>query len=300
MNLWANNKLRLAITSKCNINCFYCHNDGQPRDSIHMSDGLFNLITDSLTVSGNLPEIITFTGGEPLTHPNIFHFIKTVRPFCNSCVIVTNGILLSKSIIKRLIFSGITTFRLGIDSFYRARSRPSHSWTNTFSAIDTVNYLLKLKTKVEINTVLTDFNKLEIPMIVNFCYNNKINLKIFEHINVSNHGNPKKKGTIVSQPVSKFEDFHELIINCLPHINHNESLDYGACNYCYWDEQFELRYCKYLCDYKLCYLSGTRIDANGYVFICMKNRGQFRLNIEKPFLTERIITNALEAGCYNR
>lgn len=48
------------------------------------------------------------------------------------------------------------------------------------------------------------------------------------------------------------------------------------------EENFTIRYCHYLCDYGLCYKTGTRIDADGSVYTCMGQRGKLWINNVEP------------------
>jgi hypothetical protein len=44
----------------------------------------------------------------------------------------------------------------------------------------------------------------------------------------------------------------------------------------------EIRYCRYLCDFNLCWLTGTRVDPRRYVYNCMSNRGLDSMSIGSP------------------
>jgi GTP 3',8-cyclase len=53
----------------------------------------------------------------------------------------------------------------------------------------------------------------------------------------------------------------------------------------------EIRYCRYLCPFNLCWVTGTRLDPWGFVFNCMVNRGLDRIT---PSMGRRDIAATFE------
>lgn len=60
-----NNEYRISITSKCNMKCIYCHNEGNEHRSELSIDDIRTLINNSY---GFNLHSIRLTGGEPLIH----------------------------------------------------------------------------------------------------------------------------------------------------------------------------------------------------------------------------------------
>ena len=60
--------------------------------------------------------IITFSGGEPLLHPDLDDLIRRIRN--NGCIatLITNGYLLSPDRIKRLNRAGLDSLQISIDN----------------------------------------------------------------------------------------------------------------------------------------------------------------------------------------
>ena len=83
-SLWANDRLRLILTGKCNINCFYCHNEGQPKSNNFFPADLFARVIELLASKQSHLDSVTFSGGEPLLHPLLEKFIAEVVPFTKS------------------------------------------------------------------------------------------------------------------------------------------------------------------------------------------------------------------------
>ena len=54
MSIWANNRARIIVTGECNINCFYCHNEGQPKNRKYISDDLTNRIIELMDANDKI------------------------------------------------------------------------------------------------------------------------------------------------------------------------------------------------------------------------------------------------------
>lgn len=78
--IWANNRLRLLITDECNINCFYCHNEGQAKGHQYLPDGLFNRIIELVTTNNCDLQAVTFSGAR---HFSIQELIISLKKFLN-------------------------------------------------------------------------------------------------------------------------------------------------------------------------------------------------------------------------
>ena len=95
-DICAQKKMRLSITDRCNMNCFFCHSEGN--FSPYLSSISLSAIEQLLIQARkmNFSEI-TVTGGEPLTY---FEGVLSILSNCNKWVhrpkikICTNGVLL--------------------------------------------------------------------------------------------------------------------------------------------------------------------------------------------------------------
>ena len=87
--------LRMSITNRCNINCFYCHHDGMLSTSNEMSvDEIFKIASVSKDLG---VERIRFSGGEPLVRNDIVDIVNSVNSLgFRDISITTNGIFLSE------------------------------------------------------------------------------------------------------------------------------------------------------------------------------------------------------------
>lgn len=296
-NVWGNQRLRLVITSACNINCFYCHNEGQPKGQEFLSESLFAKILE--VIQAFPVGSITFTGGEALLHPRLEHFVQAVRPHCPSVTLVTNGILLTKARINGLLSAGLTKVRLGVDSLAAGKkTRPSHGSFPETDVMQTIANIKDSAVGLELNIVLTKFNISEIGDFFRFCAERKISAKVFEQVQVARFGTVEKPAEIHPKPLVEFPEFEENLRRTGVPFDVLEAAGFKGANLVVSGEGFSWRYCRYLCPYGLCWMTGTRIDPNGEVYTCMEKRfGQTLSTSETLATIVSKIQNVRRSGC---
>lgn len=115
--------VRLAVTDKCNLRCFYC----MPEEGIDFVQRKELLTYEELTrVVGLLSEEgvskVRITGGEPFLRKGIMTFFHSLAelPLINNISVTTNGTLTGEYL-DELISLGIKSFNLSIDSIDRQR-----------------------------------------------------------------------------------------------------------------------------------------------------------------------------------
>jgi len=107
--------IRISLTPKCNLNCIYCHREGElnPKDELSQEE-----IAEILRVAAKFEiRSVKFTGGEPLLRPDIVDIVRSVPPSMESAM-TTNGILLKKYA-HDLKAAGMKRVNVSIDSINR-------------------------------------------------------------------------------------------------------------------------------------------------------------------------------------
>ncbi|WP_226002673.1 radical SAM/SPASM domain-containing protein [Paenibacillus sp. BJ-4] len=124
--------IRLEITSRCNINCVYCHNkDHLNREDDMKTEKIISLIHE---LKGKFPiNKILITGGEPLLCKDIVKIVESITRLDIKADMVTNGMLLTEDMADKLIRAGLKRIRLSIDGFeehteYRKGSSYKQLW----------------------------------------------------------------------------------------------------------------------------------------------------------------------------
>jgi cyclic pyranopterin phosphate synthase len=285
--MWANNKIRMVITGQCNINCFYCHNEGVSKQSSFMSSTLIRRIGNTIAVSGTSPKI-SIVGGEPMTHPQVFECFEIWSETASEVSLTTNGLLLDESNIRALAERGCSKIRLGIDSIESRRSRPSHGLKNESPITRTVEAIRSHGVRLELNTVLTTFNAKELPYLIEYCLDRRISAKFFELVTppsgVSHRGNGI--GRAYGPSAEEFQHCVESIASV-----DRKWFDAGGTNDVYDIDGVEIRYCRYLHPAAMCWRSGTRVSPLGQVSSCMETEG---FGDEKSWSTYTIVSELVE------
>ena len=111
------NHLRISVTQRCNIQCFYCHHEGQEQISYEMTpDEIYTRVSDMAELG---IEYVKITGGEPLLRKDILDIISKIRsiPEIKEISMTTNGFLL-KELAFDLKKAGLDRINVGCDALY--------------------------------------------------------------------------------------------------------------------------------------------------------------------------------------
>ena len=138
---------QVVVTRRCNLACGYCneYDDFSPpvplQDLLARVDHLAALKTAS----------ITFTGGEPLLHPELDQAVRAARRHGMIVTIITNGFRLSRNWIDRLNAAGLQGMQISIDNL-----KPDAVSMKSLSSVEGKLGLLSkhAKFKVNVNSVL--------------------------------------------------------------------------------------------------------------------------------------------------
>ena len=281
--LVSNGRLRLFLTSACNLACFYCHNEGQPKGFDYVDDGLVTRLL-AQTSGGEIRKVI-FSGGEPLIHPQVIEYVEAFSLRVSETSLITNGLLLDKSMAIALRGAGLHKIRLGVDSFRRTKPRPSPGYLDKeFSFEETVANVLEAGLRLDLNVVLTKFNQAEVPRFLEFAIANELDIKFFEHLEVRPPAPGALINTMVPKPQVSEEHFMGMLGATLGNLPDFELVDeFAPATSAARVAHTEIRYCRYLCTFGRCASPGTRVDAEGFVYTCMSNRG---LDIIEPGMTD--------------
>jgi cyclic pyranopterin phosphate synthase len=88
------NNLRISITQKCNLHCFFCHREGEVFPNHEMTVEEISRVTQIACELG-LREV-KITGGEPLLRSDIAQIVANIAPYAHEISMTTNGVYLAK------------------------------------------------------------------------------------------------------------------------------------------------------------------------------------------------------------
>ena len=97
---------------RCNLACAYCNEYDKVSSPVPTVEMVRRI--DLLAALGT--EIITFSGGEPLLHPDLDELIQRVRVHGRVATLITNGYLLGPERIRQLNRAGLEHLQISIDN----------------------------------------------------------------------------------------------------------------------------------------------------------------------------------------
>jgi MoaA/NifB/PqqE/SkfB family radical SAM enzyme len=97
---------------RCNLSCTYCNEYDDFSKPVAVD--LMKARIDDLARLGT--SIVTFSGGEPLLHPELDDLIAHIRKHPMLAAMITNGYLLTADRIKRLNRAGLDHLQISIDN----------------------------------------------------------------------------------------------------------------------------------------------------------------------------------------
>lgn len=92
----------LHMTNKCNLSCSYCYRNSSPRISIkHFGDEFIAFLKDASPLMHQHAKI-TFSGGEPMIHPDFFQVAEYCHQAGLKCDLLTNGMFIDEDNVARV------------------------------------------------------------------------------------------------------------------------------------------------------------------------------------------------------
>lgn len=171
-------KLRISITSECNLNCPYCHKEGHYQDKINYLS--LNQIIKIVEICKRYNiNYIKITGGEPLLHPEIIKIIELFNKNINlkDLSITTNGTKLEELAVH-LKKAGLMRINIGCDSIQNSSLKNLKRIQKGILSSKEVG-LSPIKLNM---VVLKDINQNEINEIIEYCRDNNLILQLIELI----------------------------------------------------------------------------------------------------------------------
>ena len=162
------NYVRLAVTDRCNLRCFYCMPeegiDYMPRKALLSYEEMERL----LTILAKLGiEKVRITGGEPFLRKEMMPFLRRVKqiPGIKKLNITTNGTLTAGRI-NELVDLGIDTVNLSLDTLHKERFFQITRRDELEKVMHTFYELVEAGVTTKINAVVMDGKNIEdlIPM----------------------------------------------------------------------------------------------------------------------------------------
>ena len=179
------NYLRLAVTDRCNLRCFYCMPeegiDWLSRKELMTYEEMLRIC--SIAVKMGI-EKIRITGGEPFVRKGIMSFLTDISKLngLKQITITTNGVL-TAPLIPELKKLGIQSVNLSLDTLDRNRFFAITHRDEFPAVMDTMHQLLQHGIDVKLNAVVMDGkNTQDIIPLVSLTKNLPVSVRFIEEM----------------------------------------------------------------------------------------------------------------------
>ncbi|QOJ78070.1 GTP 3',8-cyclase MoaA [Infirmifilum lucidum] len=185
--------LRISVTSKCNYACIFCHREGEESTADKLSTRDIELVARAAYSLG----IKTFklTGGEPLIRPDIEEIVSGIKSISRDVEVsaTTNGYFLLERA-KSLQEAGLDRLNVSLHAISPVNYNTMTGVRGSERVIKGLHLARDLGIPVKLNFVLTKYNVVELPQLLDFASKMSFDINIIELI-------PEGKGR---------ENFHAL------------------------------------------------------------------------------------------
>lgn len=153
------------LTQACNLRCRHCYQDAGRAlpDELSLSEQL-DIVEQLVDLD---VAILAFSGGEPLLSPNLLSLARRAHEGGMYVTIATNGTLLSKEMVRKLVDHGVEYVEISLDSVHPEKHdafRGVNCWAKVVEGIQ--NAVAQEGLRVGIATTFTRFNIEELEALI--------------------------------------------------------------------------------------------------------------------------------------
>lgn len=183
--------LRLAVTDRCNLRCFYCMPEAGIRYLPKKELLTYEEMERVVRVLANLGvNKVRITGGEPFVRNGLMDFMRQLAKIdgLQELAMTTNGVLTAPHV-PELVQLGLTSVNLSLDSLNRERFRQITRRDELPAVLRTLDALLANKVEVKINAVVMDGqNTDDIPDLAEMTRNLPVAVRFIEEMPFNGEG----------------------------------------------------------------------------------------------------------------
>jgi cyclic pyranopterin phosphate synthase len=174
--------IRVSITQRCNLHCFYCHREGEANGSY--TEMTPEEIRRIVSVAGFFDiGRVKLTGGEPLLRSDILEILRKIKsvPEVSEVSMTTNGTLLS-GLAKPLKEAGLDRVNVSLDTRSRETYKSITRADMFGSVVDGIDEAVKAGlSPVKVNmVVLKGVNVEQVWSMMDFARENGLILQLIE------------------------------------------------------------------------------------------------------------------------
>jgi len=174
--------LRLIVTYRCNLSCFFCHHEGAfpERELLDAKDyGFVAKVGVSLGITK-----YRITGGEPLIRKDIVDIVSEIAQVdgVEDLSITTNGTLITRRLLEELKEAGLDRINISLHTLDRAHYKEITGKDMLDKVLSGIDNAVEVGFKeIKINVVLLHgINDGEIASLVKYAASKKVVLQLIE------------------------------------------------------------------------------------------------------------------------
>jgi len=185
------NYVRIAVTDRCNLRCFYCMPEEgikyMPKKDLLTFEEIERLVS---LLAGMGISKVRFTGGEPFVRKDFMELVRTVSNIqgITNIHLTTNGVLTAPHV-KELKQVGVQSVNLSLDTLDKERFRAITRRDEYDNVMHTLDLLLKENIKVKINAVVMEGKNIDdIIPLVEFTRAKPVSVRFIEEMPFNGEG----------------------------------------------------------------------------------------------------------------
>lgn len=199
--------LRISLTERCNLRCFYCMpEDGielRPRADFMSKDELLTLAKTFVTLG---VKKIRLTGGEPLVRKDAAEIITELSKLPIELALTTNGILIDKYI-GIITKANLHSINISLDSLQKEKFDKITRRNYFDKVLSNIHLLLKNNIHVKLNAVLIkDVNDSELVDFIEFTKNLNVHYRFIEFMPFGDNKWDWSKGVSYKEIMSTLQE----------------------------------------------------------------------------------------------
>ena len=154
-------------TNACNMYCKHCYRDAGCKAEEELSTAEAKKLLDEIARAGF--KIMIFSGGEPLTRPDILELVAHATKLGLRSVFGTNGTLITPEMARDLKAAGAMGMGISLDSMSPAKHDTFRSYPGGWAgAVEGMKNCRAAGLPFQIHTTVMDWNEKELEAITDF------------------------------------------------------------------------------------------------------------------------------------
>jgi cyclic pyranopterin phosphate synthase len=173
-------KFRLAIINVCNLDCFFCHNEGMENPRRGGSRGESLTASDLVAIANAWARLggaqINITGGEPLAHPDLISILTSIDKR-SSRIALNSNVVLADRLLKHPRLDAIDTILASLHTLDDDTFRDRLGGRRVSDVTDSIVALSRHGYRIEINYSLGPANRDHFDAVLDFALEHALDLK---------------------------------------------------------------------------------------------------------------------------